>query len=157
MKKILFFLVTVLLVQQAFSQTESFDIITYTPPKDWKKDAKPGVVNYTNVNTSTGGFCVIAIYASSVSTGNAQKDFSNRWKELVETPYKAEANPQKETQTAKGWEFVSAAAKVKLDGTDIAIILTVISGFGKTISIRASLNDQSYSAQLNIIRIDGTG
>ncbi|HLG40050.1 MAG TPA: hypothetical protein VI461_10290, partial [Chitinophagaceae bacterium] len=54
-----------LLSIQAFTQTETFDIATYTPPKDWKKDAKEGVVNYTNVNTATGGFCVITIYAST--------------------------------------------------------------------------------------------
>ena len=136
---------------QAISQTETFDIVTYTPPKDWKKEAKQGVVNYTNVNTTNGGFCVIAIYASSPSTGDAQKDFNKEWKELVVTPYKAEANPQSETQTTEGWEIVSAAANVKLDGTDVYIILTVFSGFGKTVSVRTSLNDQSYTAQLDAL------
>ena len=88
-----------------FSQTETFDIATYTPPKDFKKDSKPGVVNYTNVNTTTGGFCVIAMYASTASTGDAQKDFNKEWKELVVNPYKAEANPKTETQTtAEGWK-----------------------------------------------------
>lgn len=134
-----------------FPQSETFDIITYTPPKDWKKEAKPGVVNYTNVNTTTGVFCVIAMYASRTSAGDVQKDFDNQWKELAVTPFKAEANPQKETQTADGWEIVSASANVKLDETDISITLTVISGFGKTVSIRASMNDQSYAAELNTL------
>ena len=83
------------------SQTETFDIVTYTPPKDWKKDAKPGVVNYTNVNTTTGKFCVITMYASTASSGDAQKDFTKEWKKLVATPYKAEANPKTETQTTQ--------------------------------------------------------
>ena len=76
MKKIFSFLLTALLLQQVIGQTETFDIITYTPPKDWKKDTKPGVVNYTNVNTTTGAFCVIAMYASTASSGDAQKDFN---------------------------------------------------------------------------------
>ncbi len=63
---------------QALSQTETFDIATYKPPKDFKKEAKPGVVNYTNVNTTTGGFCVIAMFASTASTGDAEKDFDKR-------------------------------------------------------------------------------
>ena len=135
-----------------FSQTETFDIATYTPPKDWKKEAKQGVVNYTNVNTTTGGFCVIAIYASTASTGDAQKDFNKDWKELVATPYKAEANPKTETQTTDdGWKVVTGAAPVKLDGTDLYIILTVVSGFGKTICIRSSLTDQSYTAQIDAL------
>ena len=145
----LLFLIT---AQQCFSQSETFDIVTYTAPKDWKKDAKEGVVNYTSVNTTTGAFCVITMYASSTSTGDAQKDFSNEWKELVVTPYKADANPQTETQTtADGWKYIVGAAPVKLDGMDVYIILTVFSGFGKTVSIRTSLNDQSYSPQIDAL------
>ena len=104
---------------QVIGQTETFDIATYTPPKDWKKDTKQGVINYTNVNTTTGGFCVIAMFASTASTGDAEKDFEKEWKDLVVTPFKAEANPKTETQTtADGWNVVTAAAPIKLDGND---------------------------------------
>ncbi len=157
MKKIITFLLLITIMLQANGQTERFDIITYTPPKDtkgigWKKDAKQGVVNFSNVNTTTGGFCVITLYASSASTGDPQKDFNNEWKELVVTPYKAEASPQTETQTtAEGWKVVTGAAPIKLDGNVVYIILTVASGFGKTISIRSSLNDQSYTAHVDAL------
>lgn len=135
-----------------FSQTEIFDIVTYTPPKDWKKDAKPGVVNYTHVNTAAGTFCVLTIYASTASMGDAQKDFKKEWNELVVTPYKAGANPQTETQTtADGWKAVTGAAPIKLDGNDVYILLTVLSGFEKTVSIRCSMNDQSYSTQIDAL------
>ncbi len=152
MKKICSFLLATLLLQQAFAQTETFDIVTYTPPKDFKKDSKQGVVNYTNFNEKKGTFCVIAIYASRASTGDAQKDFKNEWKELVATPFKAEANPTTETQTtADGWKIVNGAAPIKLDGTDSYIILTVASGFGKTLSIRTSMNDEAYTAKVNAL------
>ncbi|HWR33064.1 MAG TPA: hypothetical protein VN451_06045, partial [Chitinophagaceae bacterium] len=145
--KTIFFL---LLSVQAISQTETFDIATYTVPDDFKKDSKPGVINFTNINTSSGTFCVITIYASTTSSGNAQKDFTNEWNELVVTPYKTETNPKTETQTsAEGWKVVSAAAQAKLDGNDFYVLLTVISGFGKTLSIRSSLNDGSYSEQID--------
>jgi len=75
-----------------FGQTETFDITTYIPPKDFKKDSKQGVATYTNVNTTTGGFCVIVMYASTASSGDAERDFKKEWKELVATPFKAEAN-----------------------------------------------------------------
>jgi hypothetical protein len=135
-----------------FSQTEKFDIITYTAPKDWKKETKQGVVNYMDVNTTTGTFCVIAMYASTASSGDAKKDFKKEWKDLVATPFKAEANPKTESQTTpEGWEVITAAAPVKMDGIDCTIMLNVISGFGKTISIRTSLNDQSYSTQVDAL------
>ncbi|MEQ1677614.1 MAG: hypothetical protein ABL876_12975 [Chitinophagaceae bacterium] len=143
------FIVWILVSVQAFSQTETFDIVTYTPPKDWKKDARPGVVNYTKINTTNGGFCVLTVYASTVSAGDAQKDFANEWKKLVAEPYKAESDPKTEAQTtADGWEIVAAAAPVKVDGADIYIFLTVLSGHGKTVSIRTSLNDEAYLKEL---------
>jgi hypothetical protein len=150
MKKIINLLLLTAIIQQAIGQTETFDIATYTPPKDFKKDSKPGVVNYTNVNMTTGGFCVIAMYASTASTGDVEKDFAKGWSELVATPYKAEGNPKKETQTtAEGWEVVTATAPIKLDGAELYVLLTVASGFGKTMSIRTSLNDEAYTAQID--------
>jgi len=79
MQKIFCSLLVALLFGNAYSQSETFDIVTYTPPKNWKKDSKEGVVNYTNINTKTGGVCVITIYASTVSSGDAQKDFAKSW------------------------------------------------------------------------------
>jgi hypothetical protein len=161
MKKAFIITINILLylstTQQAFSQTETFDIVTYTAPKDqmgieWKKETKQGVVNYTNVNTATGGFCVIAMYASRASTGDPQKDFDKDWKELVTTPFKAEANPKTETETTPdGWKVITGAAPVNENGIDLYIMLTVASGFGKTISFRTSLNDQSYAAQIDAL------
>jgi hypothetical protein len=69
MKKIHFVLFAILLSQYSVAQTETFDMVTYTPPKDWKKDIKQGVVIYTNVNNVTGSYCVIAIYAGTPGTG----------------------------------------------------------------------------------------
>jgi hypothetical protein len=152
MKKICFLLFTAMLFQQAISQTETFDIITYTPPKDWKKEVKQGVVNFTTVNAATGGFCVIAIYASRTSTGDPEKDFKKGWMELVATPYKAESNPETQTQTTDdGWKVVSAVASITLEGTDLFVILTVVSGFEKTVCIRSSMSDQSYIAQIDAL------
>jgi hypothetical protein len=146
------FFLCLLISVQAFSQTETFDIVTYTPPKDFKKDTKQGVVNYTRVNATTGGFCVIAMYASVPSTGDAEKDFKKEWKELVATPYKAEANPETKTEsTEEGWKVVTGSAPVKQDGIDLYILLSVISGFGKTLSIRTSINDESFIAQIDAL------
>ncbi|MEO6610907.1 MAG: hypothetical protein ABIT05_09100 [Chitinophagaceae bacterium] len=135
-----------------FAQTETFDIASFTPPKDWKKTTANNVINFTNVDVTTGKFCVIAMYASDASSGDPEKDFKNEWNELVVTPYKAAPDPKTETETtADGWKMVGGAAPVKMDGADVYIILTVFSGFGKTFSVRTSLNDQSYIAQLDAL------
>ena len=146
MKKTLVLLFLAFITRQSICQTETFDIATYTVPnKDWKKLANQGVVSYTNINATTGGFCLLAVYASTASLGDAQKDFKADWKALVAAPYKAEANPKTETQTTTdGWKAVSAAAPIKVEGLDVYAILTVFSGFGKKLSVLTELNDQSY-------------
>jgi len=161
MKKIINFLLLIAIMQQAMSQTETFDIATYTPPKDWKKTAGNGVVSYTNVNTTTGGFCVLAMYACSASLGDAQKDFKTEWQNLVVIPHKAEADPKTESQTnGDGWTVVSAVAPIKLEDNDAYSILTVFSGFGKKFSVKTTLNDQSYvngiDSLLRNIKLDKT-
>lgn len=150
MKKISFCLLFFLLPGLLFAQTETFDIATYTPPKNFNKDNKQGVVMYSNTNSTTGGFCLIAIYASAASAGNEKKDFEKAWKDLAVTIYKAQVNPKTETQTSPdGWKVISAAAPIKLETNDAYTILSVFSGFGKRFCVLATLNDQSYISTLD--------
>lgn len=149
MKKISIIFLAGLLGGQAFSQTETFDILTYTPPKDWKKDIKESVVSYTNVNNATGGFCILALFASKESAGTAEKDFKNEWNDRLVTPFKADANPKTETQTEDGWTAISGAASIKEGDINAYVLLTVLSGFGKVSCILATFNDQSYIAQID--------
>ncbi len=151
MKKIFYLLLLSFLpVAEVFCQTETFDIVTYTPPKDWKKISKEGVVIYTNADTSKGSFCILSIYTSTQSAGDAQKDFKKEWNDFVITPYKAQANPKTETQTsADGWKAVAAVAQVKQDDIDSYVMLTVFSGFGKAMSILANFNDPSYATNID--------
>jgi hypothetical protein len=144
-----------------FSQKETFDIARYIPPRDWKKGTNNGVITYTTVNATTGGFCVLALYSSSPSLGDAKEDFETEWKERVVTPLKAESNPKTEIQiNADGWKTVSGAAAIRIDSLDAYVILTVFSGFGKKFSVVTTLNDQSYISGVDVflkdIKLDKT-
>ena len=151
MKKIFYLLLLSFLpLAEAFCQTETFDIVTYTPPKDWKKISKEGVVIYTNTDTNKGSFCILSIYACAESTGDPQKDFNKEWKDMVVTPFKAAANPKTETQTSPdGWKAVAGVATIKQDGVDSYVMLTVFSGFGKAVSILANFNDPAYATNID--------
>ena len=71
MKKIVALVFLATITQRLIAQTETFDIATYTAPKDWKKEANAGVIVYTDINTTTGSFCVLAMYACSATLGDA--------------------------------------------------------------------------------------
>lgn len=150
MKKIISFLFLAAIMQQAIGQTETFDIATYTPPKDFKKEEKPGGVVYSQANDSTGHFCAIIIFASAAGSGDVVKDFKLQWNELALKKYAADPNPKTDkAKTPNGWETVTGASLIKIQGTDAYIVLTVFSGFGKRISVMSTLNDQAYLVQLD--------
>jgi hypothetical protein len=154
-KQIIALLFFASLTQQAICQAEIFDIIHYTPPKDWLRESKEGVISFTNINEQAGTFCVIAIFASTASKGDLKKDFSSQWKELAVIPHKANPSPKTEKQDSPdGWKAMSAASPIKLEGVDCYLILTVFSGFGKKVSVLVSLNDSSYLSQVDALLED---
>ena len=136
--------------QQICGQAETQDIIKYTPPKGWTKTLKDGAMVYVDMNKTSGAFCILTIFSSTPSLGSPQKDFAAQWDGLLVKPFKAAANPKTESQTnADGWQATVGAADVETDGLKAAAILTVFSGFGKTASILALVNDESYLAQVD--------
>ena len=149
----------VLLAQLAFSQAETFDIATYTPPQGWTKNIAHDHVTYTTIDNNKRTFCVLAIYTAVASKGDPQKDFASEWNDLVAKVYQTDVNPKTETKTtADEWKAVVGAARARQDTINFYAVLTVYSGFGKTTSVLITLNDQSYMAQadgvLDDIRLD---
>lgn len=132
----------------AFGQTERFGIVHYTPPRGWTKNTNDNVVALSTRNQATGNFCIITVYGATPSTGNPQKDFAREWNHWVVKPLQAEANPKTDTQSAEGWTIVAGGASIEFQGTKAFALLTVFSGFGKTVSILGALNDQAYLGQL---------
>ena len=138
------------LPQAIFGQTETLDIIQYTPPKGWTKTAKEGIVVYTDTNQTTNAFCLLTINPTISSASTPQQDFVNAWSSFVVKPFKAPANPPTNTGTDRdGWQVTSGAAKIEMNGGNSYAVLSVISGFGKTTSVLAIYNDQSYAMQLD--------
>ena len=90
------------------------------------------------------------LYSTTESSGSAEKDFDNEWKSLAVEPFNAESKPASETLTLPdGWKTISAASFAKQNGVNSYVVLTVYSGFGKTTSVLANLNDQLYVTELD--------
>jgi hypothetical protein len=132
----------------ALAQTDSLGIVEFTPPKGWIKSAKDNVVIFRDIRQSSGHFCFLTLYGATPSTGVPQKDFVREWNNLVVQPWSAEANPKTETIPDNGWTAIAAGAPIDFQGNKAFAFLTVISGFGKTITVLGILNDDSYLAPL---------
>jgi hypothetical protein len=141
-----------------FCQSEKFDIIEYTPPKNWTRTEKPGAIVYSDVNKAANAFCVLTIYQAATSSNSATTDFGNDWKTFVAKPFKAEENPQTDSQAADGWTVISASAPIESDGIKSLAIMTTFSGYGVMASILAVSNSEIYikpiGAFLESIKLD---
>src|SRR5665647_2003520 len=86
-------------VATSFAQKETFDLVTYTPPKDsmaivWKKEVRETIVIYSFTNKKNNSWCQISIVKSTTSKGNIDQDFESEWKELIVKNYKPTEAPQ---------------------------------------------------------------
>lgn len=138
---LLFFL---LIPPSAICQTENLGVIKYAPVKGWTKTAKEHAVVFSAVDQTKGIFCFITLYAAAVSDSTPQKDFAREWKSRVVQPWNADANPKTEIEKVGGWTAVAGGGQIDFQGNKAFAFLSVLSGFGKTVSVLAILNDNSY-------------
>jgi hypothetical protein len=128
----------------SFCQTQKLDIVQFTPPRGWAKTTKDDAVIFVDADKNANTFCVLTIHSSTASAGNVEKDFAAEWKNFVVTPHAADDNPKTETEIKDGWTITSANTQIETDGVKSVAVLIVYSGFGKTTSILAILNSQTY-------------
>jgi hypothetical protein len=152
--KLSFSLVVLMIVclnssQTVFCQTESLGIVQYTPPKGWTKSTNGNVVAFSEINRTTGIFCILTLYGASPGTGNPLSDFKREWNSRVVQPLNAEPSPKTETQQVDGATVIAGGAAIEFQGSKALAFLTVISSGRTTISILGVFNDESYVAQLS--------
>ena len=146
MKQSAFFiacLLSLLFSQVAIAQTETLGAIKYTAPSGFAKTAKDHAVVFNKVDQAKGTFCFITLYAAAPSSGNPQTDFASEWKSRVVDPWGGEASPKMETVPDDGWTAIAGGTAIDFQGGKAFALLTVVSGFGKTVSVLGIMNDDS--------------
>ena len=139
-----------LTAQTVFSQTEKLGIVQYTPVNGWTKTPKPNIVQFSEINLTTGKFGSITLYGATPGTGNPQSDFAREWNNLVIETFKAKANPETSSASADGWTTTRGGSEVEAEKIGKAdALLTVISGFGKTVSVLGVFNDLAYAGKID--------
>jgi hypothetical protein len=145
MKKIFFLFALVIAACRGIAQTETYDIISYTPPKGWKKEVKQSVVVFTYVDQQDKTWCNIAVYKSIGSKGTIEADFDAAWKELVATPHNTSEPPKaSEITEVDGWKMKAGGGKFIYNNGNAIALLTALSGYNKTVDILATTNAQRY-------------
>ena len=140
----LFVLVISLFLDPAVqAQAEKLGAIKFTSPKGFIKRERDDAIVFSRVDRRGGYFCFITLYAAGGSEGSAKKDFAREWAKSVVKPWDAETAPETQTELISGWMLTSGETNIYVTGNRAVAYLTVISGFGKSVSLLGILNDNS--------------
>ena len=147
MKGILLFVVLCFSASFAFAQKATYDLIGYAPPVAWQKDVKEDTyVSYTITNQRNGSYCQIFILLGVNSKGGIAEDFEHEWQNLILKQYKVTQAPKiTETRAEDGWRTKAGVAPFAFANGTSMVMLTTITGYGRTASIVALTNSEDYS------------
>ena len=100
----------------AAAQKETFDLITYDPPKGWKKEVTENITSYTIIDDKKNSWCQVSIVKSTSSKGSIDADFDSEWQGLVVKNYKiTEAPKLNEVQETGGWKIKAGGGNFVLE------------------------------------------
>lgn len=146
MKKITLLCFLCVCVATSFAQKETFDLTTYTPPKNWKKEVKPNsYISYSITNKQKKTYCQIFIMLSTNSKGGIKEDFDNEWEELIKKPNNKEPlDPGNVVKETGGWNIKTGRGKFTFNNTQSIAILSTMSDYNRCVSIVANTNSLDY-------------
>lgn len=145
MKKIISFCFFFVLASALLAQNDTFDLVEFIPPKNWKKEVGENSIGFTITNQKSNGWCRIQIVKSTASKGSIDLDFESEWQELVVKNYQPPAGPDiRELPEKDGWKMKFGFAIFTFDDEDAIVMLTTMSGFDRCVSISTVANNTEF-------------
>jgi hypothetical protein len=110
----LLFVLVLLLASLAAAQTQTFDAVSFTPPPGWAAAQDQDHVTFTLIDSVARTYVMLAVYNSTAGSGDAERDFSSEWNELVGKSFSAGSAPRSSVgQSHSGLKFHEGGAQVK--------------------------------------------
>ena len=145
MKKIIFLCAFCSAVASLFAQKETFDLITYTPPKAWEKKPAESAVQFTKEDAAKGTYCIITLFKAMPGTANSKENFELAWASVVKEMVTVSTAPEMQPPaTENEWEVESGHAPFESDGNKGVVILATATGFEKMVNIIILTNTDEY-------------
>jgi hypothetical protein len=121
-------IIMTVLTSEAYADT--FEFLTYTPPRGWMKQALQDGSAYRRAN----GIGLITFYASYPATGSASDEFVRMWRARVE-PALPGPVPQPQLQREGDYSVAVGKREVDVQGAITTAALVAIVGRGRAIGV----------------------
>jgi hypothetical protein len=138
----LFLLFSVPLLAQS---VQSFDIVSFSLPPTWKKEAQQDWWAYRVENPSEKTYARILIYPSLPSSGNPETDFQKEWNDLIVPQYKPGTTINENHSDYKdGWKAKIRVAPFQHNQVNQALILLMLTDGKKKMSFVFLTNTEDF-------------
>jgi len=135
------------------AQQQTYDLLSYTPPKGWNKTNPENFTVYSTTDNVKGTWAQIGIVKSTVSKGSIDADFKSEWKDLIINPYQQHGVSEQplmiDTQTFKGWKMCSGLGKFVFNKDTAFVLLNTFSDGQRCISFTLTSNTTAYGKVLD--------
>lgn len=131
------------------AQKETYDIISYSVPKSWKKEILENALQLSAVDNKTGEYIAVVVVKSTASNLSANENFTDHWTKLVKSTVAVAEDPAMQAPAKdKDWDIVSGQANYT-DGSAKGIVTQITAtGYGKVISLVAMTNTDKFRNDL---------
>ena len=86
MKKFIFYFLFSISIATVLAQKQTFDLTTYSPPKNWIKEVKADSYTNYSITNKRKTYGQIFIMLSTSSKGGINEGSDSEWEELIEKP-----------------------------------------------------------------------
>lgn len=134
------------------AQQQTYDIISFTLPKGWKKENVQNALQLSTTNNKNRTWAQIGIYKSTASKGSVDADFENEWNELVVKPYQQYGVSSQplgiDTQLVNGWKVWTGMGQFVFNNDTSVVLLNTFSDGQRCTSLTLMRNSNSYGKVL---------
>ncbi|MBK8775310.1 MAG: lipocalin family protein [Chitinophagaceae bacterium] len=149
MKKIISLCVLCAILGNVFAQKETFDLVTFTPPKVWKKQLTESAIQFSHEDAAKGTYCLITLYKAVPGTANSKENFDLAWASLVKEMVTVSSAPEMQPSTIEdGWENQTGYAPFESNGNKGVVMLVTATAFGKMINLIILTNSDVYEKSI---------
>ncbi len=136
----------------AQGQSETYDILTFSPPAGYTRQPGKDYIQFIRFNDEKTAYCTIAIYSSRQGTDDIKGEFVAEWNDLIKKTTEEKVEAPAETQQVgpdNGWTVRSGTSLVKFSKGDFVVMLVSLAGHGRVTSIRIDINTNNFEADIS--------
>jgi hypothetical protein len=133
-----------------FAQSQTFDQVTFTPPKGWKKQPGENTIQLSKEDTAKGTYCLIILYKAVPGTAASRENFDLAWTAIVKEMVTVSSEPEMHNpETKNGWETQSGYAPFEREEGKGIVILATATGSDKMVNMVIITNTDVYQKEMD--------